>query len=71
MRVTVKALGLHRWGTVSRVESSRLDNVQVADSVVRITVNVTNGIPSEALGLPAEVTKHPLPVSLLMQTLGM
>lgn len=71
VRVTVKALGLHRWGTVSRVESSRLDNVQVADSVVRITVNVTNGIPSEALGLPAEVTKHPLPVSLLMQTLGM
>lgn len=71
VRVTVRALGLHLWGTIARVESSRLDNVQVADSVVRIVVTIPNGIPAEALGLPAEVSEHPAPVALLMQTLRM
>lgn len=71
VRVSIKAIGFHRWGTVTRVESSRLDNVSVADSVVRIMVNIPDGIPTDSLGLPAEVVKHPLPVALLMQGLGM
>lgn len=71
VRVTVHALGLHSWGTVSSVESSRLDNVQVADSVVRIVVTVPDGIPVEALGLPANVSEHPAPIAMLMQTLRM
>lgn len=71
VRVTVHALGLLRWGTVSSVESSRLDNVQVADSVVRIVVTVPDGIPVEALGLPANVSEHPMPIAMLMQTLRM
>lgn len=71
VRVTVRALGLLRWGTVATVESSRLDNVQIADSVVRITVSVPDGIPAEALGLPAEVSEHPAGIAMLMQTLRM
>jgi alginate biosynthesis protein Alg44 len=71
VRISVKALGFHRWGMVMRVEGSRLDNVSVADSVVRVMITIPDGIPTEALGLPAEVVKHPLPVALFMQTLGM
>lgn len=71
VRVSVRSLGLHRWGTVMRVESSRLDNVQVADSVVRVQVSVPDGIPTEALGLPAEVAEHPAVISSLMKTLRM
>lgn len=71
VRVAIRALGIYQWGTVSSVESSRLDNVQVADSVVRIQVTVPAGIPAEALGLPAEVSEHPAVVAMLMQTLRM
>lgn len=71
VRVTVQALGFYRWGTVSAVESSRLDNVQVADTVVRVEVTVPDGIPGEALGLPAQVAEHPRAIALLMQALRM
>lgn len=71
VRVAVNAIGFYRWGVVSRVESSRLDNVQVADSVVRVMVTVPDGVPVEALGLPAEIAEHPAPVALLMQGLRM
>jgi alginate biosynthesis protein Alg44 len=70
VRVAVKALGYHRWGTVDRVEGSRLDNVSVADSVVRVMVSIPDGIPVEALGLPADVVKHPSGVGMVMQSLG-
>lgn len=71
VRISVKALNYHRWGTVARVEGSRLDNVSVADSVVRAVITIPDGIPVEALGLPADVVKHPVPVAAVMQSLGM
>ncbi|MFZ5561223.1 MAG: PilZ domain-containing protein [Pseudomonadota bacterium] len=71
VRVSVKAMGYHRWGTVDRVEGSRLDNVSVADSVVRVMVSIPDGIPVEALGLPADVIKHPPAVGMVLQSLGM
>lgn len=71
VRVAIRAQGLYRWGTVATVESSRLDNVQVADTVVRATIVIPEGIPAEALGLPAEVSEHPAAVSMVMQALRM
>ncbi|MES2918254.1 MAG: PilZ domain-containing protein [Pseudomonadota bacterium] len=71
VRVAIRAMDLYRWGVVSRVESSRLDNIQVADSVVRVMVTVPEGIPSDALGLPAEIAEHPMPIALLMKSLRM
>lgn len=59
VRVSVDALDFARWGRVTTLEASRLDNVQVADTAVRMTVMIDDGIPVEALGLPADVRKHP------------
>lgn len=70
VRVKLPVQGLGFRGRVSRIDSSRLDNSQVADNFVRVDIEVDGELPAVALGHPAEIVRHPWPVMQLLRLFG-